>query len=410
MKVIGIVAEYNPLHLGHAYQLSYAKHKLHADYCVIVMSGDFTQRGTPAIFDKYERTKAALSCGADMVIELPTLYATASAEWFTEGAVNVLAATGVVDTLLFGCEEPDISLIEKAADLLAEEPPSYQKTLQEGLSRGLSFAKARSRALSSFGLDGICDTPNNILAVSYVKAIKKYHLALTPQPMQRIGAGYHETAMDVPTASAAAIRSHIFAEHPEQEQAESDFLNQIPASLLPQYQALIRQNCYLSANDFSSMLKYALFLNEHFVNISDCNEDFSNKILHYRHNFTSFDSFCALLKSKNMDYARISRILNHILLRITDDDVSLLKEAPKAPYLRILGAKKESQALFTEIKKRGSAPMLTSPKNFNDCLDTAGRQMLQKDIFAADLYRAVLTEKSGLSHPTEYTRRFLLYQ
>lgn len=402
MKTVGIVAEYNPFHSGHEYQISYAKKTLGADYCIVVMSGPFTQRGLPAIFDKYTRAESAIKCGADLVLELPAVYATASAEIFAEGAVKILQATGIVDTVLFGCETPDMSKIEKAADILLAEPVSYVDVLKESLANGESFPKARALALASQGITGIAEDPNNILAIEYVKAIKKYNYTLTPVGMQRLGAGYHDLDLNGVHASASGIREHIFSS------SNTDFLSQIPDTLKDNYMKVFQNNCYLSPEDFSLPLLYALLTHSSFDEYSDCSKELSNKILRCVDLYESFDSFCGILKSKDIAHTRITRVLNHIMLQITKEFSEESRTLETAPYLRILSAKKTSEELFTAIKKGGYAPMVTSPKVALEQLHGIELEIFKKDLFSADLYRSILSQKTHQKLPNEFTRKFSL--
>ncbi len=402
MKVIGIIAEYNPLHTGHAYQLQYAKEVLGADYCVIVMSGPFTQRGIPAIFDKYTRADAAINCGADLVLELPVCHATASAEGFAEGALKTLASTGIVDTVLFGSETPDIDCMKQTAHILLEEPEVYTTALRQGLAEGLSFPKARSNALSQLGFSVLLDTPNNILGVEYCKAIEKFNLPIEPVCMQRIGSDYHEKGMHLSFASASGIRESIFKG--DIHSCKKHF----PAPIAKKYEELLSQHSYTSPDDFSEILYYSLRSQSDYTSFLDCNEPLSNKILQNLSNYDSYDSFCDLLKSKDIARSRISRVMAHILLQITTDEYYTLTQGDTTPYLRVLEATQSAAPLFQAIKKRGYAPIVTSPKNVKTILSPKGYALLQKDIFAADIYQNILSRNSGMLFPNEYTHHFKL--
>ncbi|MFQ9151713.1 MAG: nucleotidyltransferase family protein [Blautia sp.] len=174
MKVTGIIAEYNPFHQGHAYHLSRARELTGADRILVVMGGNFMQRGEPAIIDKYTRTEMALRNGADLVLELPAASATGSAEYFAEGAVELLDASGVVNELCFGSELGELEPLEKAAELLLEEPEDYQELLRTELKKGKTFPEARETALSAFLPEqSLLASPNNILAIEYIKALKR---------------------------------------------------------------------------------------------------------------------------------------------------------------------------------------------------------------------------------------------
>ena len=217
MKVVGIITEYNPFHNGHAYQIQEIKKRTGADYVVVAMSGDFVQRGTPAIIDKYARTQMALSCGVNLVIELPTLWATASAEYFAMAGVTLFEKMGCVDILCFGAETDDLPLLSVLAEIIAEEPDGYRELLSVYLKEGLAFPVARGKALCSYlkeqeksasatqefssknvvlnldAVSSILSEPNNILAIEYLKALKRRNSSIQPYLLKREGAGYHDT-------------------------------------------------------------------------------------------------------------------------------------------------------------------------------------------------------------------------
>ena len=206
MKITGIIAEYNPFHNGHAYQIAKIKEETDNDYVIVAMSGDFVQRGEPTITDKYERARMALSCGADLVLELPALFACASAEYFARAGVALFTRMGCVDYLCFGAENADLSQLNKIAGILVDEPRSYQDALNIYLKEGKNFPAARILALKSYlsaessdaalqteQLTSLLSTPNNILGIEYLKALKTCGSQITPYPILREGAGYHDT-------------------------------------------------------------------------------------------------------------------------------------------------------------------------------------------------------------------------
>ncbi len=412
MKVVGIIAEYNPFHKGHAYQIRYAKERLGADYVIVAMSGPFTQRGTPALFDKYSRADHALSCGADLVLELPVVYATASAQIFATGGVALLQNTGLVDTLLFGSECPDLAALQAIADRLSEESPAYQALLRQALQEGSSYAAARAKALENPAHAEILSQPNNILAIEYLGALSRLNSSMTPLCLQRQGAGYHEKSLEQDMASASGIR-HFLADHPQMSDRElALLLDQIPEVLHPSVKELIHDGQFLFADDTSLLLHYALTAKQDFAEIADANFDISNKILQNRHLFASFHSFCQVLKSKDLAYSRISRVLCHILLDIKKQDMFLpndtcpLDAKELVPYLRILGFSDNDRPLLKQIKKNGAVPLITSPQNAKGLLTPEALHLLDKDIFASDVYRMMLSNKTGQFFPNEYTRKF----
>lgn len=410
MKVVGIIAEYNPFHNGHAYQIRYAKEELGADYVIVAMSGPFTQRGTPALFDKYSRASHALSCGADLVFELPVLYATASAQPFATGGVCLLQNTGVVDTLLFGSETEDLATLKQIAQLLSKEDTTYQEQLRLALQSGKSFAAARTEALGQDTFAAILSQPNNILAIEYLKALQQLHSQMTPVCLKRNGADYHDANIHTDHASATAIRNFI-AEHPQQNNPDfSILLQQIPEELHTSVTKELQNNAYLLPEDISLLLQYALSSHDDFTAYSDCSFDISNKILQNLHLYAGYHSFCTQIKSKDVAYSRISRVLCHILLNIKKLDFATwqpdLASTTQIPYLRLLGFNEHGSSLLSTIKKESRIPILTTPKNAEQILSPAAYSMLQKDIFAADVYRMMLSQKTGILYPNEYTRKF----
>ena len=215
MKTAGIIAEYNPFHTGHEYQINYIKEKLRTDYVVIAMSGDFVQRGTPALFSKYVRAEMALRSGADLVLELPVSISSASAELFARGGVQLLDGLGVTDILCFGSECGDTDALMELAKILAEEPEAFQDALRRNLKDGMTFPKARSMALSAVFPESekyqqLLSSPNNILGIEYCKAILRENSSISPVSIKREGNDYHEnTLFENHFPSASAIRNAI---------------------------------------------------------------------------------------------------------------------------------------------------------------------------------------------------------
>ena len=210
MTIAGVIAEFNPFHLGHQYLFETIKQKLQPEYLIVCMSGNFVQRGEPAVVDKWIRTKMALLGGADLVLELPTEYATNSAELFASASIQILDRTGICDVLCFGSESNNLDFLSETANYLAQEPDNFKHDLTQALSKGLSFPAARNIALQRrFPNAPSIFQANDILAVEYIKALQKYHSRIEPFPVPRVGAGYHCTEKKNGFASATAIRRAI---------------------------------------------------------------------------------------------------------------------------------------------------------------------------------------------------------
>ena len=411
MKVAGVITEYNPFHNGHKYQLEQIKRQTSADYIVVAMSGNFVQRGEPAIIDKYKRTRMALLSGADLVLELPSVFATASAEFFANGGVSVLKNTGVVDTLCYGVESVDHELTTLVAGVLKNPPAAYSASLARLIQDGMSFPAARSRALceyfrdnydsSSEKLDAFIASPNNILAIEYEKALMDCDI--TGFPIQRVGEGYHSTDSTSKFSSATAVRGVISTlididKHNTitNMQLDNSWISAKFSQLIPSACTDILVNCILGGHivfpdDISEMLYYRLLTGKYkgFAQYADCTKELSAKIVKNIYKYESFTQFCNLLKSKNLTYTRISRVLTHILLGIENDDFNICMDNP---YLRILGFKKSSGELMHLLKKRASTPIITKVAD-------APYELIFKDIFAADLYgRLCHSQQNEFTH------------
>ncbi|MBP9999929.1 MAG: nucleotidyltransferase family protein, partial [Clostridiales bacterium] len=266
MKVVGIVAEYNPFHNGHAYQINYIKETLHADYIAAVMSGDFVQRGTPALFSKQDRAKMALTCGVDLVLELPVRVSTSSAEGFASGAVELLHNLGCVDQICFGSECGTIEPFLNIASILVNEPEEYKAVLSACLRQGKSFPEARSLALREYlsddSLDEFLSAPNNILGIEYCKALLRLNSSIEPVTLTRSGHDYHDTELSENShPSATAIRQIIstFAsgDYTENE-LKSVLSGQVPSVLLDHVLKLIMENSYVPESDLDLLLHHKL--------------------------------------------------------------------------------------------------------------------------------------------------------
>lgn len=416
MKITGIIAEYNPFHNGHAYQIQKVKEETGSDYIIAAMSGDFVQRGEPAVIDKYARTKMALSCGADLVVELPALWATASAEPFAMAGVTLFDRLGCVDFLCFGTETENPDAFQQAADILETEPERYRKLLCDALKKGSNYPAARMHALTEYarisGLSGIpqslLSSPNNILAAEYFKALKKRSSSIRPYPILRKGAGYHSTDIRAVNASASAIRHTL-------KQASSDVSDALSRAM-PSCACRIFTD-YLSAYptvgtaDFSDILNYLLlsFSGSQLAAYADCNIEIANRLKKNLCSFQSFAQFCELNKSRDITYTRMSRIFTHLLLHITDNDYFSAANIDYVPYIRPLGFRKESAPLLTYIKKHCSVPLLGKTADASHILSAPAQKVFEKDIFAAELYEQILARKGGTLPRSEYTREIVLF-
>ena len=416
MKVNGIIAEYNPFHNGHKYHLEASRSRTGADYTIIAMSGNFMQRGTPAMIHKYARAEMALQNGADLVLEIPSFYACASAEYYAHGALSLLDQLGVTDFLCFGSECGDVSVLKQIAEILAAEPAPYREFLTTCLKQGHSYPTARSLALTAY-LEKHCSspkehcatTPNNILGIEYMKALQGRNSNIKPVTIKRAGAQYHEQTLGSGYPSATAIRHAI-------QTAPCDRLNKTTADTLavlsdhlPDSALNILQNVCktlqpIQMDDFSQILLYKLLCQAPYgyEKYLDTSSDLSDKISKNLFQFQSYSGFCNLLKSKDTTYTRLSRCLLHILLDIKAEDMEHYKAMDYVPYARVLGLRKDAAPLLSAIKEHTSIPLITKLADAENILGNDALEMLQRDIQVSHIYNAVEAAKCAAPIRNEY--------
>ncbi len=400
IKFTGIIAEYNPFHNGHKHQIEHLR-SLGTEVVAVAMSGDFVQRGAPAWADKYTRTQMALSQGADLVFELPTVYALSSAEHFAFGGISLLNALHM-DSFCFGCETPSLPLLDSAAKLLQKEPVNYRQTLQEQLKAGASYPAARETALRlsmpELPTDFLSGA-NNILALEYLKALKNTHSTMTPVPIQRTDSGYHSTELSCGTfSSASAIRSSY---------KETKSLKDVSRALPEEVLTLLEDRSGrfgMETSDFDTLLYYALrraVRKGTLTHYGDMGEELANRIEKSLADYQNAEAFILSLKRKNITYSRICRCLFQLLLEIPSEYVK--GTSHPIPYLRLLGMRRQSSGYLRRITE---IPVLTKMADARDILSDSpcpyAKDFLSIDFLAADLYRQTLLHKTGTLVPDEY--------
>ncbi len=416
MKAVGIIAEYNPFHGGHRYQISEVRRRFQADFVVVAMSGDFVQRGEPAVFDKYTRTEIALEAGADLVLELPSCFATSSAEDFATAGVTLLDRLGVVDGLCFGSESGDLEVLKKAAKLLVTEPENYQNILQKRLKSGDSFPKARIQALLSC-LDGSTEdfkdtteleaafsSPNNILGIEYLKALFRRNSRMEPLTILRCGQGYHDT--DIPTGTAAFPSASALRQAIKSGAADYfinlDFLN--PDCRI--------KKTPVFADDLTAVFNWKLLellkAKADLAVFSDLSSDLAARLAHSALDFQTFTGRVTQLKTRQYTYTRISRAILHLLLGITAEDITAAKDMDYIPYIRVLGFCRSASSLLTQIGRCCPVPLITKTADAEKLLDTGALRMLHQDMYASHLYQSLVYGKSGEQMANEYTRSVVI--
>ena len=384
MHVTGLITEYNPFHNGHLFHLKKARETTGADYTAVVMSGSFVQRGAPAVFDKYSRTRAALLSGADLVFEMPAPFSTASASY----AVALFTALGAVDSICFGSECGEIEPILRAARLLNEESESFKKRLQDFLKEGKTFPEARSAALAEEGAEEakLLSSPNNILGVEYCQAVLRQRSPLSCFTIKREGNGYHDPSLNGALGSALAVRQAL--------QSGTDV--QALRFLLPDpsFDSVCR-SIPVFLDDFSGLLNYRLLTEQEPERYAEIRPELAARIKKLAPGFASFDQRIKELKSRQLTYTGVSRGLIHLILGIEQRQMDLFKEADFAPYARILGFRKSAAPLLRRIKENSSIPVISKLAGAEKRLDPAGAAMLACEIQSSHLYQNVRCEKAA---------------
>lgn len=411
MKVTGIIAEYNPFHNGHEYHIQKSKERLNSDYTIVVMSGNFVQRGAPTIIDKYSRAEMALRAGADLVLELPTCFATASAEYFAYGGVAILDKLNIVDDLCFGTESLDVldpqdsteqvdeavrdltGQFGKIADILVDEPEEFKEVLKQGLREGLSHAAARSKAVGEILGEEyvtVMETSNNILGVEYMKAIRKLGSSIKPDPVARRLSSHNDMTINEGFSSATAIRNAIY----------NKYDMHALGSTVPEYALEILMDRYLVSfpifrDDFSLVLGTEILKAKESADLSrffGVSEDLANRILNLRDDFKTFVEFKDDLATKNISKATSSRALMHIALGITEADMQDMYNKESIRNVKVLGFREGSKELLTEIKKKADVKLVTK---LADAVREGADKMLLQNIEADRMYRMVAMNKFG---------------
>ena len=406
-KVLGIIAEYNPFHNGHLYHIKKSIEETGASSVICVMSGNFVQRGNTSIVDKWTKTKMALANGVDLVLELPTIYSVSSAENFAEGAIRLLDSLKIVDTISFGMEAKDIASLNNIANVLYTEPKEYTTILEHELRKGVSFPKARENAVMMYLNDikqyaNILTASNNILAIEYLKAIKKLKSKLNPIGIRREKVLYNDEIIIDDFASATAIRKMIATGQ------FSDIQKVMPKSSYALLADELRKGHYvLDLSKFQKEIIYNLrkMSVEEIAQLVDVSEGLENAIKNAANSSNNLVDFVNIVKSKRYTQTRIQRILIYALLGITNSKMLAFKKA--VPYARVLGFNENGKQLISQIaKKNKKVQIVTSVKKYMDeSKNKVLKEMLETDILATNVY-TLGYEKDSWSN-LDYTNKLV---
>ena len=411
MKAVGLVTEYNPFHNGHLYHLNKAMELTGADISVAVMSGDFVQRGEPAVLDKYTRTSMALNSGVNIVVELPVNYAVSSAESFAAGTLKVLDYVKA-DSIAFGSESGDIERLSKLAHILCDNEDTLYKEISKYTANGISYAAARQKVvekLTDKDTAALLTSSNNILAVEYLKAIIKNNYAIKPYTVQRQGDSYNDTDIRSEYASATALRENLKADN------ISEYIP-VKAGLI-----LSSNTNYIYPDDitealftrlldilFASNYDKNVFI-ENVMQYPDVSKEIAGRLYksamdmitrtvpqrsESKDNWAfSFGSLCEHIKTKEVPLSRIKRALVRITLGL---DKKHMEKYANEPYIRVLGFDKKGQEYLSYIRKTVEVPLITKTADY--------KEMLLDDIHAANIYNMIVAGKYGVKELGDFVR------
>lgn len=366
MNITGIITEYNPFHNGHKFHLEESKKQTKSDGTICIMSGNFVQRGGPAIIDKWKRTEMALNNGVDLIIELPTFYAVSSAEFFAKGAVSILNSLNIVNNLFFGSEIGDAKALSEIAKVLVSEDERFQNILKENLSLGLTFAKAREKSLieylNSSEINNIITSSNNILGIEYIKAILKLNSSINPVALKREGSNYNDKSLSQTFSSATSIREVL-----KNTSNIENLKNIIPLESYEVFSKLQEQDYrFTFEEEMFKYIKYKIQTNcVNFNNLYEVTEGLDNKIIKEISSSNSLHEFILKIKSKRYTYSKISRILTHIYLGLDNDDFKDIANENNL-YVRVLGFNKTGREILSLIKANSSIPLITKVPRFTN--------------------------------------------
>ncbi len=430
MTVVGLVTEYNPFHNGHAYHMRMSREITGADGVVCVMSGNFIQRGEPAIINKWARTEIALSAGADLVIELPAVFAAASAEYFAFGAVKILDSLGIVDYICFGSEAGDVDILNAIADILVSEPQNYKSLLKQHLSTGISYPSAREKALADYisahapdlcsrlgslsssggksaepgSISSLLAQSNNILAIEYLKALKKIGSNIRPTSIKRVSSSYNDENLTGTFSSATAIRNYIFtgcmhtssdsdksppadnavlkADDPVLKEVMPECSRRVLTREMEQGRGPVRLESFENLI-FMTLRKMAL---EQIAALPYVSEGLENRMKTAAENSGNLAEFLENASTKRYPRTRIQRALISMLTGLRASELEDFMQNGGPQYIRILGFSQKGRDLLSRIKKKASLPVITKTADHKNSDNPYVRRMLEIEATATDIY------------------------
>ncbi len=399
MKILGVITEYNPFHNGHIYHIEKAKEITNSDMVIAIMSGNFTQQGNISIYDKFKRAKLATNHGIDIVIELPTIYANSSSNFFSKGAISLLDSLNIVNCLCFGSEAGNIEVLNSIASKIKNNEDEIWKDISVNLKKGISFAKARQNSISKYLSPNEINEfskPNNILGIDYLYELLNLQSNITPYTILRNSSNFDEDIIkkDSSITSAKSIRQYIYDKN-----NILGLKNVVPKDCFD----MIKDTSPTFNDKLFEIIKYNVITlgKEGLSKINDITEGLENKIYYEISNSISYNNLLENIKSKRYQMSKIKRMLNNIVLKITKSDFDEITSSGKL-YAHILSISENGKALLSQISKNSNINLITSlNENTLTNLPPIQRKMINIDIYSSNIYSILNNERINM----DYTNR-----
>ncbi len=413
MKTLGIIAEYNPFHYGHKFQLEESMSKTKSDYSIAIMSGSFVQRGEPSFVDKWTKARMAVDNGFNLVIELPFIYSVQSAEYFAYGGVKLLDSLNIVDYLSFGSESGEIDELIFIAKILKEEPKAYVQFLRYNLNKGLSFSVSRSNALEEYisskypnqtkDYNHILKQSNNILAIEYLKALLRLNSSIKPLTIKRSGVDYKDNTVSNGFASASGIRNII-----EKNGLRSS------VDLLPHNSYLALEKYLDKYKEFNSLSKYQDILiyllrtspPDKIKNLLNIEQGLENRLIQKAFKYKDISEIVDAVATKRYPKTRIQRILIHLLHEFYKDDFDELSKFYPS-YIRVLAMDSDGFKLINNIKKNSDIPIITKFSAYSKFNDDFIHKIINYDKISSDIFSIPLKSQEVFSNQDYLTSPYI---
>ncbi len=405
MKVLGLITEYNPFHNGHKYHLMKSKKITNSTHIVVAMSGNFLQRGEPALINKWTRAKMAIREGADLVIEVPTVFACNSAEYFALGSIGTLNSLNIVNSICFGSEMGSIDTLDNLADIFINEPLEFKNILKIYLSKGDPFPVARQKAISNYfnnnEYNNILNNPNNILGIEYLKALRLLNSKIKPITIKRIKAHYNSRDINGKICSATAIRELLNNNIKKINELESVMPNN-SYEILRKSIKEGKGPVFLHNLEDIILYKFRTMSLDRLKEIHDVNEGFENRLKKASIEAQNFYDFIDRIKTKRYPLTRIQRIIIKTLLEMTKNDVQILTKEKGPQYIRVLGFSEAGTSLLRELKTKAKIPIIIN-LNKHIIKNDYENKMLEYDILASDIFNLFTNKDKYRKGGTDFT-------